>query len=365
VSSVSGISGSVALFFLFDVGDGIDLSVVRREFGSGVSARLSPKPVTPAYVQYVHPPLALDGLVVQMPEIEGFHVRLKTFDYGVISVALTRPLPDGWDELSEQALSWHDNRNLSTLAERCCRNLVTRLGPAVTTPRASYLTEDYFVIAATSVSGAMSAEALLSRRGGELAQLLRGEREPLSTAEREEVLRHRISYLANDLVIPTWSGAFVYDTEAGAQGAIEILEFANSQLLEFRYYDELLDRELSKAYTNLERSGWRRTLFGGRYARQARQVQAVLIDVNELTAKAENALKLAGDVYAVRLFALAAARLGLDEWKASVREKLKTLDDIYRFAVEHTAMTRGEFLEAVVVIILLVELGLLLAGVMK
>ena len=45
----------------------------------------------------------------------------------------------------------------------------------------------------------------------------------------------------NDLVIPTWSAAFVYDNERGAQAVLEILEFANSQLLEFRYYDGLLD----------------------------------------------------------------------------------------------------------------------------
>ena len=58
------------------------------------------------------------------------------------------------------------------------------------------------------------------------------------------MLRNRLSYLADDLVIPTWNAAFVYDTEAGAQAALEIFEFANSQLLEFRYYDELLDAEL-------------------------------------------------------------------------------------------------------------------------
>lgn len=54
------------------------------------------------------------------------------------------------------------------------------------------------------------------------------------------MLRHRISYLKNDLLVPTWNAAFVYDTESGAQAAIEILEFANSQLLEFRYYDRII-----------------------------------------------------------------------------------------------------------------------------
>ena len=69
--------------------------------------------------------------------------------------------------------------------------------------------------------------------------------------------------------------------------------------------------------------------------------------------------------YTARLFTLVAARLGLDHWKGSVREKLKTLDDIYRFAVEQTAMTRGELLELTIVLILVLELVLFFAGIMR
>ena len=88
-------------------------------------------------------------------------------------------------------------------------------------------------------------------------------------------------------------------------------------------------------------------------------MHSLFIDVNELTDRAENALKIAGDVYVARLFAMTAARLGLEQWRGNVREKLKTLDDIYRFAVEHAAMTRGELLELIVVILILLELILL------
>ena len=62
---------------------------------------------------------------------------------------------------------------------------------------------------------------------------------------------------------------------------------------------------------------------------------------------------------------LVADRLGLDRWKANVQEKLKTLDDIYRFAVEQTSMSRRQFLELTVVVILVLELVLVFMGVMK
>lgn len=74
-------------------------------------------------------------------------------------------------------------------------------------------------------------------------------------------------------MVPTWNAAFVYDTPAGAQAALEIVEFANSQLLQFRYYDELLDNELASIYANIKRTPhWYDALFGRHHARAARQV---------------------------------------------------------------------------------------------
>ena len=152
-------------------------------------------------------------------------------------------------------------------------------------------------------------------------------------------------------MIPTWNAAFVYDTPAGTQAAVEIVEFANSQLLQFRYYDELLDNALAQHLRRQmqKEPRWYDSLLGRHYARAARQVHALFIDVNELTDRTENALKIVGDVYAARLFALVGARLDLDRWKTNVSEKLKTLDDIYRFSVERLGMVRGELLEMTII----------------
>jgi len=359
------VSGSITAFFLYDVAEAIDLAAVSGLVAATTQARTAPKPQAPSYIQYKRPPVSIDGDAVGMPEIDGCHVRFKTFDYGVVSVAFTRPVPERWDRLVEEGLHWYDNVRFASEAERLCRALVDRLRPAISRPRAELLSEDYLVFTTTHLEGLNTADELLAAHGAEVAQLLRGEREPLSVQERDEVLRHRISFLATDLVVPTWNAAFVYDTEAGVQGILEILEFANSQLLEFRYYDRLLDEELERIYPQLQRQGWLHSWLGRRFTRAARQVHSLFIDVNELTDKTENALKIAGDVYPARLFALVGARLGLDHWKGTVREKLKTLDDIYRFAVEQTAMARGEFLELMIVLILVLELVLFFAGIMR
>ena len=359
------LAGQITAFYLFDVAEAVDLAALPRLIGGApVPARLVPKPATPAYVQYQTPPLSFDSDAVDMGDIDGFKVRFRVYDYGVISVALIRPFSGSWIDLIAIGHRVLENVVLDERAEGACRQLVDRLRPALASPRHSHLSEDYVVFSLYELEQPLSSDDLIETRGEEIALLLRGEKVALSRQEKEEVLRNRLSYLVNDLVIPTWNAALVYDTEAGSQAALELLEFANSQLLEFRYYDDLLDDELTRIYATLQKPRRWYEIVGGRQARAARHVHSLFIEVNELTDKTENALKIVGDIYAARLFSLAAARLGLDRWKASVQEKLKTLDDIYRFAVEQAGMSRGTFLELTIVLILIFELILLLLGIM-
>jgi hypothetical protein len=358
-------TGHVTGFFLYDVAEAIDLTRVPDLVGSASPARLVTRPITPAYVQYQPPPLLAEASALGIGDVAGFRVRFKIFDYGVISVALTSPLPGAWMELVDRASEWQDSARLSADAESACRALMKRIAAAMRSPRDTLETEDYLVFVVNRLEGQPSAERLLEEHGDDIASLLRGERQPLSRQERDEVLRHRLSYLESDLVIPTWNAAFVYDTDPGSQSTLEILEFANSQLLEFRYYDALIDAQLAQLYPQLQAPSSFSWLVSRRHTRAARQVHSLFIDVTELTDRAENTLKFVGDVYAARLFALAAARLGLNHWKANVRKKLETLDDIYRFSVEHSSMARGEFLELSIVLILVLELVLFFAGIMR
>jgi hypothetical protein len=357
--------GKIFALYLFDVAEAANLQAAAAAIGGSVRAKFAPKPATPAYVQYTQPPLLFDGTTFDVPSIDGFRASFKLFDYGVISMRLTRDFQGTWPDLAGVAHELVENEALERQAEEACRAVAARLNAAMTAPRQTALTEDYLVMAVNELTSPHTADDLMQHHGDVIASLLRGERAPLSRQERDEVLRHRISYLANDLVIPTWNAAFVYDTPAGTQAALEILEFANSQLLQFRYYDELLDNALANIYGRLQHEArWYDLFLGRHYARAARQVHALFIDVNELTDRTENALKIVGDVYAARLFALVGARLDLDRWKTNVREKLQTVDDIYRFSVEHLGMVRGEFLEATIVAILIFELVLFFMGIM-
>ena len=356
-------SATITAFFLFDVADDIDLAALQKEIGGGAAeARFVPKSGAPSYFKYAVPPLLVDGDRVGLAEIDGFRARLKFFDYGVLSLALTRSFAGEWTELIALGQHYIENEELERRAQEACRAVVQRSSQALARARDNWLSEDYLVFAVTASS--TSAADLLSHRSEEIALLLRGERRALSRQEQDSVISNRLSYFADDLVVPTWNAAFVYDTEAGAQAALEIFEFANSQLLEFRYYDDLLDSELVRIYSQLQQKRRFDTIFGRGYIKAAHHLHALFIDVNEITDRTQNALKLVGDIYAARLFHLTASRLGLATWKASVEEKLETLDDIYRFAVEQVAIARGQLLELTIVAILIFELALFFLGIM-
>ena len=358
-------AGQVIAFFLFDVAEAVDLSAVRGLLGGvGERARLVPRSSMPAYVRYQQPPLQVDGDALGLEPVDGMAGRFTIYDYGVVSLSLSMPFSGTWAELTALAQRLMTTSPLDARAEAYCRRATERISGALQKPRETYLSEDYFVFAVTELAEPASADALLAAHGGEVAGLLRGEAGRLSDQERDEVLRHRLSYLSTDLVVPSWNAAFVFDTETGLTGALEILEFANSQLLQFRYYDQRLEGDLARIYAQLQVARWYEPWIGRRYTAAARELHGVLIDVNELTDRTENALKLVGDVYAARLLGLATARLGLAAWKGAVRDKLKTLDDIYRFAVDQTTMDRGEVLELAIVLILVFELVLFFMGIM-
>ena len=92
-------SAQITSFYLFDVAEAINLAAIPGLIGGeAVPARLSARPARPAYVQYQPPPVSFDGEQVDMAELGGFRVRVRVYDYGVVSLALNRPFEGSWPD---------------------------------------------------------------------------------------------------------------------------------------------------------------------------------------------------------------------------------------------------------------------------
>jgi hypothetical protein len=316
---------------------------------------------TPGYVRYERPPVveAIEPLVLDTGErLQG---QIKYYDYGVLSVVFELPFSGDWDMLVRLGSRWVWDVDFAAFASRIARKRLELAAPALVKPYAAeWLSEDYFIFHVREIAGSPSAADLVNSQGACIAQIVRGETAQLSDGERSEILQSRISYYPNDLAVIGYNAAFLYDTAAGAETAIQLLEYANSQLLEFRHYDEFLTRELEGVYAQLDKGTG--MLARWRLARAATKLHTVLLDVSELTEHADNAIKFLSDMFSARLYKVAAAKVGVPDYKDLVTQKVKTAEELYHFMVDQFNQSRAFFLELTVVIILVVELVYLFRG---
>jgi hypothetical protein len=354
------LQGSILVLIQFDVAEEIRLDELRKIFGAR-TAGASFKHPAPGYVQYQRPPVLepVEALVLETGE--RLDAQIKYYDYGVLSVVFELPFSGEWNDLVRLSGRWVWDTDFASLASRIVKKRLERARPALIKPYDNWLHEDYFIFHVREIAGKPLASEVLKTHGDQIAQIVRGETLPLSEGERQEILQGRISYYPTDLAVIGWNGAFLYDTIAGAETGIQLLEYANSQLLEFRHYDELLTRELEGVYDFLEKGGtslWSRW----RTANAATKLHTVLLDVDELTEHADNAIKFLSDMFSARLYKLAASKVGVPDYKDLVQQKLKTAEELYHFMVDQFNQSRAFVLELMVVVILVIELVMLFRG---
>lgn len=359
-SSAQSLRGSVLVLIQFDVCEEFRLDRLQQMGTARTLPKPSTKQVTPAYVRYERPPVIepLDPLELETGErLTG---EIKYYDYGVVSVVFQHTFEGNWESLVQLASRWVWDLDFVSRAEPIVRKQLERISAAMVKPYARWLSEDYFIFHLREAPGSPTASDLVRTHGLAIAQIVRGDRAQLSEGECTEVWRSQISYYANDLTVVGWNAAFLYDTASGAETAVQLLEYANSQLLEFRHYDELLTQVLSGVYQSLAKQPG--MLARWRLAKSATNLHTVLLEVVELTERVDNAIKFLSDMFAARLYRLASTRVGVPDYKDLVEQKVRTAEELYDYMIDQFNQSRAFFLEVTVVIILLIELALVFKG---
>jgi hypothetical protein len=360
IAQNKSLQGSVLVLIQFDVCEEINLDALRDIFGAR-RQETSFKHPAPGYVRFQRPPVVEPVEPLILESGERLDVQIKYYDYGVLSVVFELPFSGDWDTLVRLASRWVWDTDFTSFAQKIAKQKIERARPALVKIYESWLHEDYFVFHVRDLAGNPSAAELLATEGGRISQIVRGENVPLSDGEQQEIMQSKISYYPNDLAVISWNGAFLYDSTAGAETVIQLLEYANSQLLEFRHYDELLTRELTSVYEFME-NGSMGIMARWRTAKRASRLHTVLLDVGELTERADNAIKFLSDMFSARLYKVAANKIGVTDYKNLVNEKVHTAEELYRFMVEQFHQSRAFVLELMVVIILIIDLIWLFKG---
>ncbi len=355
------VKGSVVVLVLYDVCEEIRLDDLRRILGSQPAGREPTfRHLAPEYVRFERPPVVEPLEQTLLDTGEQLQGRLKYYDYGVVCVEFELSFEGDWDMLVDLSCRYIAATEVERRAFQIAQDKLRRVPAALVKPYENWLTEDYYIFRVGEAGADATADRLCEAHANHIAQIVRGERAPLSREEEQEILQSRMSYYRSDLAVVGWNAAFLYDSPAGAETTIQLLEYANSQLLEFRYYDEVLTRELQAVYKSLESgTGF---LARWRLARASARLHTLLLDVTELTERADNAIKFLSDMFSARLYRLAADKVGVPDYKKLVQQKLGTAEDLYRFMVEQFHQGRAFVLELMIVIILIIDLIFLFRG---
>jgi len=354
--------GTLLVYRLFDVADALDLSRAEVLLSAPRSRLKLVGAQTDTALDIPRPPLQVALGRRQLPLAGGprpAEASARLFDYGVVSVVYRLVIPPG-TELAEliplaEELSAAATPAVDQAARAEAEELARALAPTLERPHRWEGLETYQVFFVRALEQPASAAEVLA--GAPIAELLLGETSevPLSRDERNDVLGHAYSYLADDLAVVDWNSAFLLEP-SGVGDIPDLLEFATAHLLELRYYDALLDRELHAIYDELGAKGGFADLFTLRQARLQRRTAALLLELSEMTERLENAIKIVGDFYLARLYQSSVRRFRLPAWQESVLRKERLLSGVNELMKGTADRRRGELLELTVILLITWEI---------
>lgn len=349
---------SALCYRIFDVADSIDLERCREllsRAGSGVR-RVGFSRAGSAYVQLSNAPLAADlgGRQIEvLGRVRDVQLGVRLFDHGCLALVVRVPVDadQSLRQVTPFADELYDSKAIDLLAKDELTRLRTQLEPAFEKPHLWDQHEEYTVLLVKAFDGNPTAQAVLDEPG--LAELILGETASLSTRETREVLEHHHSYTTSDLVLMEWNAAFLYEP-SGSEDIVDLLEIANAQLLELRYFDAVLDVELTRVYDGIDMN--KGTILYSPYRKVLRELMQTVIELSEFIERVENALKIVGDVYLARVYESAVLQLRVRQWTEQVSRKHRLLVQTYGLLKGEVDHDRSLTLEVMVVVLILLEI---------
>lgn len=344
------------LYRIFDVAEEIHLDLVEELLAqTRPASRMKLSRIRPKSILIKNPPVAVELgeesiTIGPLQYKSGFSARI--YDIGVISIVLRINLPEkfSFTDIHDLALHLYNTDDMEPFFEGKLKEIQQTLRTAMVKPLFSGFVEDYVIYFFRQWE-----------QEWDPAPLLLAEKEPISEQVRRELMVNSFSYGKDDLAIITWDSALVYDT-AGSADIPDLLEFANSQLLELRYYDNLLTEEMEKMYQAIEevetapRYGRRK-----QYRKIMNRLMELVVDVSEITERIHNSLKVTEDVFYARIYGTALNIFRTRAWADSIERKISIIQQSYSMLSNEIVAQQSILLELAIVLLIILEIILGLA----
>lgn len=365
------VRGKVLIYRLFDVAEEIDLVVAERILDKESSRRrlrLDRGPRQALIIRNAPVRVHLGELEIKNSPIlkqclasNKVGVTATFWDYGVVSILFEAQVLEGssWKDLidfSAELGSLDRTKEIDDLAQQKTSDLKQLIFGALKKPAEHELFEDYVIYHLEEVSG-ISKGTELSKKVDLVALIFGEAQDILAHKSREEVLDQALQYSEKDITVIDWNSAVVLDP-SGSRDIPDILEFALTQLLELRYFDDVLDRLLVELYDAIETQKLYKGLrlgLGGQFAGIARDANSRYIEFSEFVERVDNSLKVVGDFYLAVIFRAAVRRFRISDWHQSVLRKVNILAKVSELLQGEINVHRGLVLEMIIITLILFE----------
>jgi hypothetical protein len=352
--------GKILTYRLFDTAYEIDLLRVEEKLKQETTRlKIKRKPFSKAF-EFTNPPVSFQ-LHSFEKEFAGIRVNVNTYvrayEFGVLSIILEIPVHDiHLLEFERLAFAIKETEEI----EKECRNQFNHataiLGNSLIGSNPDLFEEDYTIFFIESLDPQTGIDDLLQHY--EIERLLLYENKPLSAKIKEEINLLKFSYYANDCTVLSWDSALIIEP-SGETEVADILEFAHAQLLELRYYDHIVDRELVTLYNSISGKGITSLWKIKKYEKLAARAMRTVTELTDITEKVDNSLKVTEDVYYAKIYMAASRLFRVKEWDAGIRRKLDIATRVYDMIYRDIATKRTELLELTIVILIVIEIILL------
>ena len=137
----------------------------------------------------------------------------------------------------------------------------------------------------------------------------------------------------------------------------DVIEFSLTHLLEFRYYDEMLSRNLEELYDAMESKRESvANIFRNFFADIAEDSSRKYMEFSEFLGRVENSLKTVGDPYLAVAFKASALEFHFDDWRKSISRKMETLAQISQLLHGEVNTRRSHWLEIIIIVLIAVDM---------
>jgi hypothetical protein len=360
--------GKILVYRVFDIGSEIDLDKVEALFEDkklkerfkldrkhNMSLIISSSPVS---VQLGTFEIKLVDKLVPAELIA------KVWHFGTVSLCFQIPIAEGttWFDLVKTA-SWIENdEEIEVFARTKAKEFQNDIKYAIPVLNEWTINEDYVTYFIQEFDGVNGALVNLPEKLDIPALILAESKEMLSDSIKKSVLENVYQYSKDDLVVVDWNSALVVEPN-GSMDVPLIIEFALNQLLEMRYYDDLLDQRLNTLYNEVV--GRKKGLFSNKYSRLAEEAGQIYLEISEIVENVENSFKTVGDFYLATIFRASSKRFRFDDWQKSINEKLGNLAEISRLLHSEVNESRNQTMEMIIVLLITIEVIPFIVGLFK